>query len=162
MAKPLRAALSCSAAMEIRLACEPEPQNWLSCSSRAVATLIACITASCGFPFMWIENIEWLDFLDRFIPAAAPISCHVLANQLIPAEIEKCHAAAKENAQGLEGTLQCDGWMGVNFHHFLAFMLTTAKHDVHTVHIYNTSTECKMALELLKKILGVKEHIKTI
>ena len=100
---------------------------------------------------MWVENIEWLDFLDSFIPAATLISHHVLANWLIPAEIKNYRAAAKENTQGLEGTLQCDGWTGVNFHHFLAFMLTTAKHDVHTVCVYDTSTEWKTAIELLKK-----------
>ncbi|KAF8240326.1 hypothetical protein L208DRAFT_1374376 [Tricholoma matsutake] len=134
--------------------------EWTS-AHQACFKSIACITASCGFPFMWVENIEWLDFLDNFLPAVAPISCYVLANWLIPAEIEKYHAAAKENAQGLEGTLQCDGWMGANFHRFFAFMFTTVKCDVHTVHIYDMSTECKTAVELLKKILEVKEHIET-
>jgi hypothetical protein len=135
--------------------------EWTSAHQACFESRIACITASCGFPFLWVENIEWLDFLDNFLPAAAPISRRVLANRLIPAEIEKYHAAAKENAQGLEGTLQCDGWTGANFHHFLAFMLTTSKRDVHTVRVYDTSTERKMALELLKKIREVKEHVET-
>lgn len=136
--------------------------EWTSAHQACFESRIARITASCGFPFMWVENIEWLDFLDSFIPAAAPISRRILANRLIPAEIEKYRAAARENAQGLEGTLQCDGWTGVNFHHFLAFMLTTAKRDVHTVRVYDTSTERKTAAELLKKILEVKEHVETI
>jgi len=136
--------------------------EWTSAHQACFESCIACITASCGFPFMWVKNIEWLDFLDSFIPAATPISCCVLANRLIPAKIEKYCAAAKESTQGLEGTLQCDGWMGVNFHHFLAFMLTTAKCDVHTVRVYDTSTEWKTAVELLKKILKVKEHVETV
>ena len=136
--------------------------EWTSAHQACFESRIARLTASCGFPFAWVENIEWLDFLDSFLPAATPISRRVLANRLIPAEIEKYRAAAKENAQGLEGTLQCDGWTGVNFHHFLAFMLTTAKRDVHTVRVYDTSTERKTAMELLKKILEVKEHVETV
>jgi hypothetical protein len=136
--------------------------EWTSAHQACFESRIVRITASCGFPFMWVENIEWLDFLDNFMPAVAPIPRHVLANWLIPAEIEKYRAAAKENAQGLEGTLQCDGWTGANFHHFLAFTLTTAKCDVHTVRVYDMSTEWKTAAELLKKILEVKEHVETV
>lgn len=40
-------------------------------------------------------------------------------------------------------------------------MLTTAKCDIHTVCVYDTSTEWKTAAELQKKILEVKELVKT-
>jgi len=138
------------------------PVEWTSAHQACFESRIARITASCGFPFMWVENIEWLDFLDNFLPAVVPISRHILADRLIPAEVEKYRTAARDNAQGLEGTLQCDGWTGANFHHFLAFMITTSKQDVHTVRVYDTSTDWKTAVELLKKILEVKEHVETV
>ena len=89
--------------------------EWTSAHQACFESHIARLTASCSFPFAWVKNIKWLDFLDSFLPAATLILHHVLANWLILAEIEKYPAAAKENAQGLEGTLQCDSWTGVNF-----------------------------------------------
>jgi hypothetical protein len=32
--------------------------------------------------------------------------------------------------KGTLATLQCDGWSGVNSHHFLAFMITTSNREV--------------------------------
>lgn len=37
-----------------------------------------------------------------------------------------------------------------------------AKHNVHTVGVYDTSTECKTAVELLNKNLKVKEHVEMV
>ncbi|KAI0776272.1 hypothetical protein BD413DRAFT_527895, partial [Trametes elegans] len=48
---------------------------------------LARITASCGFPFTWVENIEWLDFCNDFLPEARNPSRRVLAHKLIPAEV---------------------------------------------------------------------------
>ncbi|KAI6010645.1 hypothetical protein BKA83DRAFT_25636 [Pisolithus microcarpus] len=80
-------------------------------------------------PSHWVENPEWLGFLQEFIPQAEPVKRQSLANHWIPMEVAKFCQEAKNHSQGLEGTLQYDGWSGINFHHFIAFMLTTSRHE---------------------------------
>ncbi|KAI5994288.1 hypothetical protein EDC04DRAFT_3126530, partial [Pisolithus marmoratus] len=59
---------------------------WTDADKAHFGACIAWITASCGFPFSWVENLEWLGFLQEFIPQAEPIKHQSLANRWIPAE----------------------------------------------------------------------------
>ena len=93
---------------------------------------LARITASCGFAYRWIENPEVLDFFSVYFPAASAITRRQLSDTLIPREAAKFLAAAKASSAGLLATMQCDGWSGINFHHFLAFMITTERREVRT------------------------------
>ena len=42
---------------------------------------LARLTASAGFPFYWVENVEWLRFCQRFVPGAKPIKRRTLSRQ---------------------------------------------------------------------------------
>ena len=106
------------------------PQPWTDADRAHFGAWLAWITASCGFPFSWVEDPEWLGFLQEFLPTAEPIKCQSLANHWIPLEVGKFCQEAKNHSRGLEGTIQCDGWSGINFYHFIAFMLTTSKCEV--------------------------------
>ncbi|KIK99947.1 hypothetical protein PAXRUDRAFT_131000 [Paxillus rubicundulus Ve08.2h10] len=109
--------------------------RWTEADQAQFGAWLAHITASCGFPFTWVEDAKWLGFCQEFIPAAQPIKHQSLADWWIPAEAAKFRCEAKESAHGLEGMLQCDGWSGINFHHFIAFMMTTLKREVHLIKI---------------------------
>ncbi|KAF9528609.1 hypothetical protein CPB83DRAFT_766516 [Crepidotus variabilis] len=122
---------------------------------------VARITASCGFPFRWVENEEWLAFLAEFIPGATPISRRQLSGQYIPQEVAKIRARAKEAAHHKLATLQLDGWGGINFHHFLAFMITTQDRKLHTVKVMDTSADRKTAEEVLRLINLVWNTLRT-
>ncbi|KAL4081265.1 hypothetical protein V8B97DRAFT_2020128 [Scleroderma yunnanense] len=89
---------------------------------------MANITASCGFPFNWVENQAVRDFLDDFLPHASHLSSYQLTNCVIPQQINHYQQAAKNASKGCERTLQTDGWTGVNFHYLVAFMITTARY----------------------------------
>ena len=106
------------------------PSMWSKERQDRFDVFMACITASCGFPYTWVENPEVLGFMNEFIPAAQPVWRQRLANKLIPAEVAKYRASAIEKCRGCLVTLQCDGWSGINFHHFVVFMITTNKREV--------------------------------
>lgn len=122
----------------IRHSSHQELPVWSSTQQQRFASWIARITASCGFPFLWVENPEWIGFCREFIPGAKSINRQSLADRWIPAEVEKYRNAAKENSKGSFVTIQCDGWSGVNFHHYIAFVITTDKREV-GVCFYRTS-----------------------
>lgn len=103
---------------------------WSDAHQERFASRIARLTASCGFPFLWVDNPEWHAFCAEFIPGAQMIGRKSLANNWIPAEAGKYRKSAMERARGQEVTLQCDGWSGVNSHHYIAFMITTSRREV--------------------------------
>ncbi|KAF8173673.1 hypothetical protein BJ912DRAFT_1065043 [Pholiota molesta] len=125
---------------------------WTGTQQARLGRALARITASCGFPYRWVENPEWTDFLTEFLPLARPITRRQLSNTLIPREVNEFRNEAKKACAGLFATLQCDGWSGINFHHFLAFMITTQNREVHTVKVFDTSAERKTAEALLGEI----------
>ena len=84
---------------------------------------IARLTVSAGLPLSWVDNPEWIDFVNDFLPSARSPSRKVLTNRLIPTAAKIHKNAAKTAAKNQNITLQADGWTGVNFHHLLAFMI---------------------------------------
>jgi len=61
-------------------------------------------------------------------PAGLPLPLPL--PKYIPMEAKKFRDAAISRSRGLEVTIQCDGWSGINFHHYLAFMITTSSREV--------------------------------
>jgi hypothetical protein len=108
----------------------PVSAVWTSGHQAHFASRVARLTAACGFPFQWVNNPEWIAFCNEFIPNASHIDRRSLANKYIPAKAKKFRDAAISRSKGLEVTIQCDGWSGINFHHYLAFMVTTASCEV--------------------------------
>ena len=100
---------------------------WSLSHQQQFETRVARLTASANFPLSWIENPEWLAFLDEFLPDANSPTCKVLTTRIIPAEVKKIRQAGMKQTEGCEVTLQCDGWTGMNNHHYIAFMMTTSK-----------------------------------
>ena len=82
------------------------------------------MTALAGFPLSWVDNPEWIDFCTEFLPAVKLPSQNTLTCCLLPAAITELHVSARTAAKGYNMTLQADGWMGMNNHHLLAFMIT--------------------------------------
>lgn len=103
---------------------------WTGDQQARFGKALARITASCGFPYRWVENPEWVKFLNEFLPFTQHISRRQLSDTLIPREVARYRNEAKKTCSGSLATLQCDGWSGINFHHFLAFMITTDKREV--------------------------------
>jgi hypothetical protein len=83
------------------------------------------MTASADFSFSWVENPEWLSFVERFIPLANSPSRKVLSTRILDTNLEKTRTLARSVAKGSFVTLQADGWTGLNTHHLVAFMMTT-------------------------------------
>ena len=152
------------------------PSMWSKERRDRFDVFMARITASCGFPYTWVENPEVLGFMNEFIPAAQPVRRWRLANKLITAEVAKYRASAIEKCRGCLVTLQCDGWSGINFHHFVVFMIKTNKwevssticvcvrifnlpYQVYTVEVYNTSSESKTAINLFEMIKKVHKKL---
>ena len=111
---------------------------------------LANITASCGFPFSWVENQVVRNFLDDLLPLAAHISSYQLTSRIVPQEVDQYRQLAKSTSKGCQATLQTDGWTGINFHHLVAFtMVTTVKRKV----CYQI-----WILLLLTKFIGLGAH----
>ncbi|KAH7919498.1 hypothetical protein BV22DRAFT_1090514, partial [Leucogyrophana mollusca] len=136
-----------------------EMPTWTSSHQERLSSHIARITASCGFPYSWIENPAVRAFFGDLLPGATPISSYQLTHRFVPQEVEKFRAAAKESCRGEEATLQTDGWTGINFHHLLAFMMTTARREVHTIRVQDVSSERNTAENLVTLLKNVMEDV---
>lgn len=90
-------------------------------------THIARLTASAGLPLSWVDNLEWIDFVHQFLPAAKSPSRKVLTTRLIPHVAKNYRQIAKDSSRDQNTTIQADGWTGANFHHLLAFMISVRK-----------------------------------
>jgi len=116
------------------------------------------------------------------LPAAVPLSSYQLTYTYIPRELNRFQAEAKKQSNGLDATLQTDGWTGINTRHLLAFMMTTSarnvsdiivhvhwpEHDVlmnfiyvevHTVRVADTSNEQQTADHLRALIVDVMAEV---
>ena len=71
----------------------------------------------------WVDNPEWIVFCDEFIPAAHLPSYNTLSHQIILNIAADFQAHACAHSKGHYGTLQGDGWTGVNNHHHLVYMV---------------------------------------
>lgn len=108
-----------------------DPHCWNDFRQRRFETRIARITASAGLPLGWIENPEVVTFISEFVnPAAHTPTRTSLTRRILPFAVKE----AKDQTQRLIaalplrlGTIQFDGWTGINSHHYDAFMLALAR-----------------------------------
>ncbi|KAG2365588.1 hypothetical protein BDR07DRAFT_1374249 [Suillus spraguei] len=99
-------------------------QAWTASGQANWEIGLARLTASAGLPLRWVENHEWKVLCDRFLLRAIIPSAKVLTQRVLPHALSILKGAAKEECQGADTTLQCDGWTGENHHHLLGFMMT--------------------------------------
>ena len=97
---------------------------WTSEKQRSFENRLGRLTASAGLPFSWVNNPEWLAFLDEFIPAAVSPGRQTLSRRIIPKLVEELRTQVKKEVNGRNATIQADGWTGENHHHLIAFMVT--------------------------------------
>ncbi|EED82724.1 predicted protein [Postia placenta Mad-698-R] len=133
---------------------------WDDSKQKQLEDRLIRLTASAGLPLTWVENPEFLAFLDKFIPGAKAPSRKVLTQRLLPQTLSVLRAQAKKSADGHAATVQCDGWTAENFHHFIAFMIT-ADRKVHTVRVHDASNERKTAESLLRLMEDVIQELET-
>ncbi|KAF8498475.1 ribonuclease H-like domain-containing protein [Russula emetica] len=75
-----------------------------------------------------------------------------------PSTIRIRHASMRKT-EGCEVTLQCDGWTGINNHHYIAFMMTTSKRELYTIRVHDASDESKSTENLLALVRDVKAMV---
>ena len=97
---------------------------WTSEKQRSFENRLGRLTASAGLPFSWVDNPEWMAFVDEFIPAAVSPSRKTLSRRIIPKLVEELRDQVKTEVYGQNATIQADGWTGENHHHLIAFMIT--------------------------------------
>ncbi|KAF9058367.1 hypothetical protein BDP27DRAFT_1432913 [Rhodocollybia butyracea] len=102
----------------------------------------------------WVENPEFIAFVQELLPQAKVPSQRVLTNRLLPKLTQQFRDQAMRDAIGCNVKGQCDGWSGLNHHHLVAFMVNVDR-KVRTVRVYDTSNERKTADNLLKLMLEV-------
>ncbi|KAF7318028.1 hypothetical protein HMN09_00310100 [Mycena chlorophos] len=107
-------------------------------------TRIARINALVGFPLSWVENPEVIEFFQLFLLGAVLPTRGVLTRRLLANTLKTLQDAAWKPLHGAMGTLQADGWTGVNFHHLVGIMFAAAG-SVHTVWVHDASDERKTA-----------------
>lgn len=101
--------------------------HWSGDKQRRFEYRLTRLTASAGLPLSWVDNPEWIDFCEDFIPAAKSPSRKTLTRRLLPSAVAEFRAEAKAVAKGHEATMQADGWTGTNNHHLIAIMITVDK-----------------------------------
>ena len=89
---------------------------------------ITRITASANLPFSWVENEHLERFVTTFVhPDAKLPSRKSLTTKLIPNELSVFRDTVQRKVLNSEVTASCDGWTGANYHHYVAFAMTTRK-----------------------------------
>ena len=101
--------------------------EWSLDTQKLFKVRVARLTVAAGLPLSWVDNPEWIDLIYHFLPAAKSPSRKVLTTRLIPQLADEYRGITKESLRDKNTTIQADGWTGANFHHLLAFMVTTRK-----------------------------------
>ncbi|KAI0075641.1 hypothetical protein K474DRAFT_1599419 [Panus rudis PR-1116 ss-1] len=117
---------------------------WSDARQALLESHLARITASANLPLSWVENLAVLNFFSEFLPPAEIPSRKVLTNRLIPDELRVHRAKVQAQVSGADATGICDGWTGVNSHHYIVFMLV-ALNESHIVTLHDASDERKTA-----------------
>lgn len=97
---------------------------WSAEKQKRFENRVTRLTASAGLPLSWVDNAEWIDLCEEFIPAAKSPSRKTLTRRLLPAAVAELRAEARAAAKGHEATMQADGWTGTNNHHLIAVMIS--------------------------------------
>jgi hypothetical protein len=85
---------------------------------------LARLTASANLPMAWVDNPEFSLLCQEFIHQdAIPPRRGPLTRRIIPTTLKSMQSEVRGKVEGKSGTLQCDGWTGINFVHLIAFML---------------------------------------
>ena|ERR1700722_389681 len=100
------------------------PTPWTSTRQDRFEERVTRLTVAAGLPLSWVDNTNWQELVQEFIPGAKSPSQKVLIKWLIPSSIAKHQAEAKASVRGLEATVQVDGWTGLNHHHLITVMIT--------------------------------------
>ena len=124
---------------------------WSSKRQKLFEHKLARVTAACNLLQSWVDNPEWLSFVDEFIPAARSPSRNILTCQIIHNVTENFQAQAWADSRGQLGTLQDDGWTGVNHHHLLASMVA-ANGKLHPITVDDVSSKRKTAEKLMEHV----------
>ncbi|TFK17562.1 hypothetical protein FA15DRAFT_604826 [Coprinopsis marcescibilis] len=95
------------------------------------------LTISANLPLSWVDNPQFLSFMDCFILQAK--------------------AVTRRSLNGSSVTLQADGWTGINHCHIIAFMLGI-NGKVYTVDIIDVTNEHKTADHFLKQLQDAYEN----
>lgn len=105
----------------------PTSQLWTANSQTEFENHIARITVSANLPLSWVDNPEFVTFMDKYIPAATSPSRKVPTKRIIPKLVDELRTTAKKETRGKNATVQADGWTGGNHRHLVAFMITAEK-----------------------------------
>ena len=132
--------------------------NWNTGRQRLFEEKLGRVTAACGFPLSWVDNPEWIGFCDEFIPAARLPSHNTLSRRIIPNVAADFQAHARTDAKGHYGTLQDDGWTGVNNHHLLASMVAV-NGKVHPIQVDDVSGDRKTVENLVQHLERAIEEL---
>lgn len=100
---------------------------WTEGQQTQFEAMIARLTASAGFSLRWIDDPEWIRFCSVFVPDARLISRKTLTQRLIPSELAMFQEKARGDLAGELGTVQEDGWTGMNKINLLAFMVNAKR-----------------------------------
>ncbi|TFK17852.1 hypothetical protein FA15DRAFT_604314 [Coprinopsis marcescibilis] len=122
----------------------PRIPNWTKDDQRDFENKLGELTVSAGLPLSWVDNPQFLEFMDRFIPSAKPPSRKTLTTRIIPGLVKSSQKEVKTALTNQMVTLQADGWTGINHRHIVAFMVGS-KGKIYTVDIVDVTTERKTA-----------------
>ncbi|KDQ23516.1 hypothetical protein PLEOSDRAFT_1049064, partial [Pleurotus ostreatus PC15] len=83
-----------------------------------------------------------------------PVPGVILTRRLLPRAVTVMRTEILAQVSGEHGTAQCDGWSGLNNHHYIAFMVTISN-KVYTVRVHDASNERKTAQLLYDHMIEV-------
>lgn len=126
-----------------------------------------------NLPLSFAENLEWLSFCQTFFPHVSIPSRKILTTRILRDELLFWCTKAQMHSKGQLVTLQVDRWTGLNYHHYLGFMITSQNEvclyfisfcfinvlnslKVHSIRVVNTSNQRKTAEILLEHTERIK------
>ncbi|TFK16929.1 hypothetical protein FA15DRAFT_571127, partial [Coprinopsis marcescibilis] len=129
---------------------------WTSRDQQELEQKLGELTISANLPLSWVDNPQFLSFMDRFIPQAKAVTRRVLAGRIIPNLAKKARESVYKSLNGSSVTLQADGWTGINHRHIIAFMVGI-NGKVYTVDVIDVTNERKTADHFLKQLQDAYE-----
>lgn len=147
---------------------------WTTDRQAAFENRLARLTACAGLPLSWVDNPEWIEFCEEFLPAAKSPSRKVLTVRVIPKLVEQFRNQSMTEVEGKDATMQADGWTGENHRHIIAYMITANQKvfeqtkfpnyidprlQIHTIKVDDVSIERKTAEIFLQQLKDTYEEV---
>ncbi|TFK78324.1 hypothetical protein K466DRAFT_507447, partial [Polyporus arcularius HHB13444] len=134
--------------------------NWTAALRGEFADSVLDLFAVCGIPFNVADNVEFEDFILRWIPGADIPDRRALAGSILTGAVQKIEEATTARVAGKFATGQSDGWRNIAKTDVITSMMSVDR-EVFPISTHNMKGKPKTGIEHYKIIEADMEKMRS-